>query len=489
MKKIFLICLLGMLHSSVFADVTAYFSYGLFNVPGGTPFLETYITIVGKSAKLKPVTGGFQASVNIKISIFKNGTIVGANNYNLKGPIEKDTLHPSGFIDNQRYPLPNGDYTFEISISDNNDALKKSFGYKENITLNFPARGLSGSSIQLLESYSKTASPGPITKSGYNLIPYCVNYFPDEQNKLSFYYEAYRADSVIGNNQTFVYSYYIERKEDLFKPEGYSGFLKQNAAAVNPLLSQIDISKLESGNYYLVIELRDKNNILQLEKRTFFQRKNTKLVPVFNKDNRSVTEFFGSYSNADTLKMFVECLWPISSSDEKDWAINQAIKKDPELMKKFIVDFWQKRTGDTLDPLQLWLGYYHQVKIANKDFKCGKQKGYYTDRGRVFLQYGKPDQRVVQPSEPYANPYEIWQYYRIYDRATGSFFNNKKFVFVNKQIADDCFSLVHSDMRGEIYNDKWRYEISKGQKSPNVDATNPDPVIGTRYDDLFNNPR
>src|SRR5574343_476944 len=193
MKKIFLICLLGMLHSSVFADVTAYFSYGLFNVPGGTPFLETYITIVGKSAKLKLVTGGFQASVNIKISIFKNGTIVGANNYNLKGPIEKDTLHPSGFIDNQRYPLPNGDYTFEISISDNNDALKKSFGYKENITLNFPARGLSGSSIQLLESYSKTASPGPITKSGYNLIPYCVNYFPDEQNKLSFYYEAYRA--------------------------------------------------------------------------------------------------------------------------------------------------------------------------------------------------------------------------------------------------------------------------------------------------------
>ncbi|HRD38161.1 MAG TPA: GWxTD domain-containing protein, partial [Bacteroidia bacterium] len=89
-----------------------------------------------------------------------------------------------------------------------------------------------------------------------------------------------------------------------------------------------------------------------------------------------------------------------------------------------IVDFWQKRAGDSLDPLQLWLAYYKEVIIANSEFKCGKQKGYYTDRGRVYLQYGKPNQRVIQPSEPYAYPYEIWQYYRVQDQSNGQFYSN-----------------------------------------------------------------
>src|SRR5258708_5410192 len=140
-------------------------------------------------------------------------------------------------------------------------------------------------------------------------------------------------------------------------------------------------------------------------------------------------------------------------------------------MKNYIVNFWQTRSGDTLDPLALWLAYYEQVKIVNKTFKCGKQKGYYTDRGRMYLQYGKPDQRVMQPSEPYSYPYEIWQWYRVNDKASGMFYTNKKAVFVNKQIADNCYMVVHCDIKGELYNDRWRYEITKRDNNPNPDAT------------------
>lgn len=489
MKKGVFIFVLGMLFSSLGASVTAYFNYGLFNVPKGSPFVETYLTIVGSSIKFKPTNGGFQGSVNVKLSLVKSGQVVASNNYNLMSPVEKDTVQVSSFIDNQRYPVTNGIYTIEITLSDNNDLSKKSFSSKETFTVNFSASELSCSSIQMLESYSKSTQSGNITKSGYDLIPYCVNYYPKNLNKLQFYFESYNTDTVLGVNQPFVYSYYVERKEDLFKPQGCSGFKKQNTAKVNPLLAQIDISKLESGNYYLVIELRDKNNKLQLEKRHYFQRNNPIQLTQEYKNKRSVNEFFGDYNNVDTLKMFVECLWPISSATEKDWGINQAIKQDPDYMKSYIVDFWQKRAGDSLDPLQLWLAYYKEVIIANSEFKCGKQKGYYTDRGRVYLQYGKPNQRVIQPSEPYAYPYEIWQYYRVQDQSNGQFYSNKKFVFVNKNIADDCFQLVHSDMRGEINNPRWQFEISKRRNDPNIDKTKPDPLIGNNAEDFYNNPR
>ncbi|MGZ4037962.1 MAG: GWxTD domain-containing protein, partial [Bacteroidia bacterium] len=327
------------------------------------------------------------------------------------------------------------------------------------------------------------------------LIPYNVNYYPENQNKLIFYFESYNTDTILGKSTPFLYTYYIERKEDLHKADGCSGFKKQITARVNPLLAQLDISKLESGNYFLVIEIRDQNNKVQLEKKWFFQRKNVPLTsPVAvsqTKLTRSTTEFFGNFNNADSLKMFVECLWPISNGVEKDWEINQAIKRDPVMMKNFIVDFWQKRTGDSLDPLKMWLDYYTQMVEVNKNYKCGKQKGYYTDRGRVALQYGKPSQRSVRPSEPNSYPYEIWQYYRIQDKATGQFFTNRRFVFVNRMIVDGCYTLIHSDMKGEIYNEKWQYEISKRdpQNNPNGTSNAPQSIYGSQADDLYNNPR
>lgn len=489
MKRTVLFFVLGMFFLGLKANVTAYFNYGVFNVPSGSPFLETYMTIIGPSIRFKPVQGGFQGSVNIKVNITKSGQTVSSNNYNLLSPIVTDSTNVPSFIDNQRYPLGNGSYVVEITLSDNNDPAKKSFSTKENIIINFSNSTLSCSSIQLLESYTKSVQQSSISKCGFDLIPYNINYYPNNQNKLLFYFETYNADTLLGKNQPFVYTYYVERKEDVVKMEGFAGFKKQTAAKVNPLLAQIDITKLESGNYFLVIELRDKNNILQQEKRFYFQRKNNIQQPIEYKENRSVYEFFGSYSNADTLKMFVECLWPISSEVERERSINQAVKKDPELMKKYIVDFWQRHSGDSLDPLQLWLAYYKQVIIANKDFKCGKQKGYFTDRGRVFLQYGAPNQRVVQPSEPNAYPYEIWQYYRIQDKTNGNFYTNKKFVFVNKDIADDCYKLVHSDMRGEVNNDRWRFDIMKRQNDPNIDNTKPQTQTGNNFEDFFNNPR
>ncbi len=488
MKKHVLIFVFGLFFLQSQASVTAYFNYGVFNVPSGSPFIETYLTVIGNSIKHLSVSGGLQGSVNVKVVITKNGELYTGDNYNLMGPVDKDTLNISSFIDNHRYALPNGAYTIEITLADNNDLSQKKFTYKENVTINYAKNEITCSTIQPLESFAKTVNQSSISKSGYDLIPYNVNYFPNNLNKFAFYFEAYGTDTILGKGQGFVYAYHIERKEDMFRPEGMSGYKKQMTSKVNPLLAQIDISKLESGNYYLVIELKDKNNKVQLEKKWFFQRSSKIIKVLEKKEKRSVYEFFGEYNNADTLKMFVECLWPISTSMERDYQINQAVKKDPALMKNYIVSFWEGRSGDSLDPLALWLAYYDKVKIVNKTFKCGKQKGFYTDRGRMYLQYGKPDQRVMQPSEPYSYPYEIWQWYRVNDKATGMFYTNKKAVFVNKKIADDCYQVVHSDIKGELYNDRWRYEITKRETNANPDATQPGSQQGNQANDFFNNP-
>ncbi len=492
--KSFIIAFLLLLNGSFYTQITAYFDYGAFNTPNNTPFLETYITINGHSLMAKKTDGKLQNSVNVLFTVYKDTVIIKANKYNLKGPFFNDSLSIPSFIDSQRYPLPNGTYTVVIELTDNFNLKQKSLITKEVIKLAFNSNLLQSSSIQVLESYKKATTLTKITKSGYDLIPYTINYFPESQNELPFYFEAYNSDTVLGKNKGFIFSYYIETTNNLKKLDNYTGFKKQMTAKVNPLLTKIDISKLGSGNYNLVIEVRDEKNLLQLQKKYFFQRLNkaVDIVALYGFDEKkTIADYFGACNNVDTLKMFVECLWPIANALDKDRIINQATKKDPELMKKYVIDFWQRYAADTANPLKLWANYYKDVQQVMVLFKCGKQPGYYTERGRVYLQYGAPNQRSQQFAESNTFPYEIWQYYRLNDRTNNQFFTNRKFVFVSKMLGDDCYNLIHSNMRGEIYNERWQFEITRRNNNglANPDNTTPVGSENNQFNEIYNNPR
>jgi GWxTD domain-containing protein len=493
-KIVLFTSLLGLFVTQANGQIFAYFNIGTFNIPNKQPFVETYLTLVGNSLTYKKVNNEYQNSVNVLVTILKDSTIIKANKYNLNGPLFSDTLKIPAFLDNQRYLLDNGNYIIRLVLSDKNNPKQKPIEFNEKFVLSYNTKEIQSSSIQVLESYKKASNISALTKSGYDLIPYNVNYFPENQNELPFYFESYNTDTILGKNKSFIYYYYIENSTNQKKLDLYGSFKKQSTAIVNPLLSKIDISALISGNYNLVIEIKDEQNKIQFQKKYFFQRLNKAVDEIvmnnFN-EKKNVSEFFGSCNNVDTLKMFVECLWPIANGVDKERIINQSLKKDPELLKKFAIDFWQRRAGDTANPIKLWAEYYKSVQEVMVLFKCGKQKGYYTERGRVYLQYGPPNQRSQQNNDLNTFPYEIWQYYRIHDKTNGQFFSNRKFVFVNKNIADDCHTLVHSDMRGEIYNDRWRFEVTRRN---NNGAANPDNLTptGTEYNqfnEIYNNPR
>lgn len=487
----FLLVFAILLFKPFYSNITTYFNYCAFNTSSSKPYIETYITVAGNSVRFLPITGGYQAAVNVSFKIYKGKELVKQSNYNLVSPLANDTLHLPSFIDTQRFFLENGDYIIELVVADNANSNKKS-SYTEKIKINFARdKKIYNSDFQILESYSKSNSPSVFTKNGYDFIPYNVNYFPKTNNALKFYIESYNIDSVLGNSTKFVYTYYVENSETFQKQNGLTGFQKQNAKKINPLLAQFDITTLSSGNYNLVVEVKDSLNKIQTQKKWFFQRQSDAAQQISDNNSlKTIEEFFNQVQSADSLKDFVECLWPISSSVERQWQQAQVKRKEPNLMRSYLVGYWKTESGDTISPLTIWLNYYKQVLETNALLKCGKQKGYYTDRGRVYLQYGKPDQRNQVNSDANSYPYEIWQYYRIYDKTTKRFFTNKKFVFGNFAIADDCYKLIHSDVKGEVYDERWKYKlINRTQQSTNLDDTTPGKTFGNNINDDFNNPR
>ena len=260
-----------------------------------------------------------------------------------------------------------------------------------------------------------------------------------------------------------------------------------NVKDTEVIINTIDISNLPSGNYYLVLEARDRNNEIIGYNQYFFQRSN----PNYQIDNNALAAinienvFTGNIDNLDTIREYIRTLEAISSQIEREYASNLVKTDDLQTMQQYFYSFWASR--NPLSPQVEWEKYYSQVKRVNSSFTAQRMKGYQTDRGIVFLKYGAPDRIVQNHNEPGAYPYEIWHYYTL-DKQ-----RNKKFVFMTKDITTNDFQLIHSDAIGEINNFRWTNEIYSRTYGTyydyGVDGTVNPNTYGDDAKDYYDNPR
>lgn len=479
------------------SNVTAYLTYATFTSPAKGPYIETYISVIGNSLKfIKNSNGKFQGAVDISVAFKQNGEIKNAQKYSLSSPETTDTSKGNpNFIDQQRYSIANGTYEMELTISDKNKPKEKPFVTTLAVTINFPDAIMAISTIQLLESYTKSTAPSIITKSGYDLMPYVANYFPENIGRIKFYAEMYQAKKILGDGEKFIVSYYLEAYESKEKLSDYSGFNKQVASDVNILLSEFNIESLPSGNYNLVVEVRDKENKIQALQKCFIQRTNKEATLSFD-DIKTITvstTFVSNYKNIDSMSYYIKSLRPISNSSEIQFSENQLKGKDLELMQQYFYNFWKSRNAVT--PEITWLEYYKEVMKVNKEFGTYGLKGFDSDRGRVYLQYGPPDQRSNYTTDPSALPHEIWEYYTLVDKSKAltnpdNRQSNKKFVFYNPDLVTNKYELIHSEARGEINNTRWRLLVFKRTtQSSDLDNESVPDNYGGNVDDNFKNPR
>lgn len=103
-------------------------------------------------------------------------------------------------------------------------------------------------------------------------------------------------------------------------------------------------------------------------------------------------------------------------------------------------DFWGRR------PLGLKEEYLNRISYANTALHTMGREGFKTDRGRVYIMYGPPDDYDRHPNDPDSRPFEIWTYHSIQGGVI--------FVFVLRQTGGD-YELVHSTHRNELHDDNW----------------------------------
>lgn len=481
---IFFLAVALLISSNIKAqDLQTYYYFSSYFNPENGPYIETYMTVVGNSATfIKNENGKYQASIEITIIFKQQGDVKDFRKYVLKSP-EINSMKDAkpNFIDQQRISLPEGIYNFEMKVKDLNIPEAKEYAFFDIIKLQFPPNEIIFSGLEFIENYSPTEKENILSKNGYDLVPYVADFFPSNIIRFIYYLEIYHTDQLFSSSEPFLLKYYIEDSKTKTPINEFAKVKKQEPAPVIPLFGEFMIENLPTGNYNFVVEVRDRENNLKASKSIFFQRSNPKvLVDWKNLDVVQIEQTFAeAITNKDSLIEFIRYLYPISDAVETGYAKDMIDSGDVKLMQKYFYSFWKSR--NTLAPEKEWLAYKEQVNFVNKKYKSIIKKGYETDRGRVYLQYGAPDNVIESKHEPSAYPYEIWHYYVLGTQ------RNKKFVFYSPDMVTNDYQLLHSDARGEIYDKNWERRLSQRNNTLyNPDAQDSDSQWGSRAKENFN---
>lgn len=469
------------------------FDYALFKLDDGTPYIETYLKIFAGTFHFKP-NGNGTYTANLEITLMASSQpdkVDWADRYKLNtGEVPARDTALTSVLDGKRFAVKDGKFRLDLRIVDLNAPSGGIIEYSDSILV--VSKSATGKPVVstpvLLERFTPTKTENAFSKAGYDIIPNTTGFYDGEVNDMSFYAEVYGTPSFFGEGERFVVRYRLKNFETGFTVPGTEGVAVSPVTPVYAAMFPISLKNVGPGNYSVVMEVRNKKDSLITSTERVFQRGGRVNMAVVEDLSNVGTDFMALVQSEDSLREYIRCLNPISPRLEQDFAHNVLKGGDKEMMKRYIVSFWMRR--DPANPQAAWLKYKAQVDLAQSLFGTQYLRAYQTDRGRVFLQYGPPNIRSERPNEPFAYPYEIWQYYEMYNPITQMKQTNRRFVFWARNAASNNYELLHSDALSETRNDRWEMVLyNRGSGTSDIDQTSPGQQNGGMSRDLFNNPR
>jgi GWxTD domain-containing protein len=420
-------------------------------------FIELNLFVIGQSIAFKPVdkdSVNYQAGVEVLILFRQGEAIVKGDRYNLRSRVTDKFLD---LMDIKRYVLPEGTYNLSVTFKDLGRE-KNAQTYKKDISIGFEKEKLGQAEIQLLSVFKQDSMNSVFAKSGFYMEALPFNYCDLRTTHLKFYDEFYGADKLVKDD--IVFGYFIERLqgEKALQPTILTAYKKQKPQAVNALLYQFDITELPSGSYRLTVEARNRAKELLSRRSVDFERSNPLLR--LRRDSTSdklVSKytFIQALSNDDLAYSLRAIAMKVSGGDDSK-VIQEILKtKNIEAQRRELLNYWINANPN--QPEQAYNDYMKVARAIDKEYANGFRTGFETDRGRMYMKYGQPNDILSVEDDPTAPPYEIWLYQKVEQTKQ----TNVKLLFYNPTLVSNGHILLHTNLRGETNNPQWKTTLYK----------------------------
>jgi GWxTD domain-containing protein len=316
----------------------------------------------------------------------------------------------------------------------------------------FPIDSLSLSDVELCSSIKQIPADTSniFYKNTLEVIPNPSVLYGVGMPIMYYYVEAYSLLSRVKGGE---YSYAVEVLDAAGHEVIGKNHTKERVHNSSVEVGTVNLGKLRTGTYTLRFSLSDS----MAQQRTSTSKKFFVYNPgVAGLAAQGETGPRGEYISSEYALMDEKAL-------NKEFEYARYIALDDEVSrfehltdlnakKKFIYEFWKHRDPDpTTTENELKNEYLARVEYANQNFHAGTKEGWRTDRGRVYIMYGPPDDLERHPNEIDTKAYEVWHYHNIQ--------GGVEFDFIDKSGFSD-YILVNSTHRSEIRDDDWQQQLN-----------------------------
>lgn len=466
LKKLFALATLTLILSTqLSARVQFFLDHLRYQDINGDSYLEVYLSVNARTLSYEQMEDrNYQGEMDIVMILNRIEGVdtqsVFVENYKKRSALLADTSEKSldqAYMDVKRFPVKPGRYELLTIVADglkDDNPANKAIATVEILIDEEAEKKARFSDISFISEMERASEKGEWVKNGYRIIPFVTNATYIDEDKLQYYAEVYHADASF-DQAFFVETQILKGKQILFI---YDNVVKKNPAPINIVTGNFDISALPSNTYYLKMTMRNEKNQPVAQQLQKFFVYNSRVTPEFkgyvaDGEGGDGAQYFSKYTEEE-LDELIPGLVHISTDQEYAFARRL---ESYEQKQNYLYNFWSKRKRTQEQSVaEVWTDYYKRLKYCNDEFDSALRPGSATDRGRVFLSYGVPNDVERFPYEDDRLPYEIWRYDRIDAQ------NKVVFIFYDNDLATNEYPLLHSNKYGELNNPSWRRQLLNG---------------------------
>lgn len=346
------------------------------------------------------------------------------------------------FVTQAGFMLPHGEYKLEITATDSLAGERQAVWTKAIDISAYPAAA-NGSDIELCKNIAASSNQSDLFfKNSMEVVPYpSLVYGTSTAPVLYYYVELYHLQPAT--------RYHL--KTSILRDDGgvarESSKPRQFRVAHAAEVGTINLTTLPSGKYFFRFVLQDSSlqSLHQAEKSFLIYNPHIPM-PQAQPPAASAQQLLGLPEEQLDLE-FRQARYLATKDEIKFFAALTSVEGKRDFLEKF----WQAIANGRGDFLPVTRrDYLRRIKIVNERYAALGKDGWETNRGRIYLLYGEPDEIERRPVEG-GKPHEVWSYYSIE--------NGVEFVFVNRFATGD-YDLVHSTKRGELQDPNWQRFIN-----------------------------
>ena len=286
------------------------------------------------------------------------------------------------------FPIKPGQYEAIISVVDKNTDKRVNRKFQFNVP-SFRKYGFLSSNVLFLDTVERD-STGKVVAFTPNL----TRNYAAEEDYIYFYFQTFRRP---GKPLRIRYTVEDDQKRILLQNQ-YT--LEGNGEQYQEHFLRLRRSQFDQNRYLLIVELDGNGKPFTMKRVFTFYWTHTPRSP---KDLREAIAQLTYIFDSDSIKKVLKEPYPQQLEFFK--AFWKSLDPNPQTEKNELMD-----------------EYYKRVNYANENFSNMGMEGWRTDRGRILIKFGFPDDIERHPFEAGTYPYEIWRYYDL----------RKVFLFIDR---------------------------------------------------------